>query len=162
MFAVANSALINMLMASRLLYGMGRQGVLPGFLSKVHPTRRTPYASIVFTTVIALALITFVSLDPESPVVALLGGTTSLLLLTVFALVNLSVLVLRKDRVAGEHFKAGRILPVVGAFTCLYLVLPWSSGRPAGQYEIAGVLLGIGLVLWIITWYVRQKEHANR
>jgi hypothetical protein len=24
------------------------------------------------------------------------------------------------------------------------------------------VLLGIGLVLWIITWYVRQKEQANR
>src|SRR5690606_5706997 len=47
MFAVANSALINMLMASRLLYGMSKQGVLPPFLSKVHPTRRTPYTSIV-------------------------------------------------------------------------------------------------------------------
>ncbi|MEU7834017.1 MULTISPECIES: APC family permease [unclassified Nonomuraea] len=162
MFAVANSALINMLMASRLLYGLGRQGVLPAFLSKVHPTRRTPQAAILFTTAIAGGLITFVSLDPESPVVALLGGTTSLLLLAVFALVNLSVLVLRKDRVPEKHFKAGRILPVVGTFTCLYLVLPWSSGRPAGQYQIAGVLLAIGLVLWIVTWYVRQKESVNR
>ena len=50
MFAVANSALINMLMASRLLYGMARQEVLPPFLGKVHPTRRTPVAAILFTT----------------------------------------------------------------------------------------------------------------
>ncbi len=34
MFAVANSALINMLMASRLLYGMARQRVLPPILGK--------------------------------------------------------------------------------------------------------------------------------
>ncbi|MEO3876470.1 APC family permease [Nonomuraea sp. B12E4] len=162
MFAVANSALINMLMASRLLYGMGKQGVLPSFLAKVNPTRRTPHAAIVFTTIIALGLITYVSLDPESPVVALLGGTTSLLLLAVFAAVNLSVLVLRKDQVATKHFNAGRVLPVIGAITSLYLVLPWSSGRPAGQYEIAGVLLAIGIVLWLITWYARRRENATQ
>ena len=41
MFAVANSALINMLMAGRPLYGMARQRVLPPVLGRVHPTRRT-------------------------------------------------------------------------------------------------------------------------
>ncbi|MEV4798511.1 APC family permease [Nonomuraea sp. NPDC049421] len=157
MFAVANSALINMLMASRLLYGMSKQGVLPPFLAKVHPTRRTPHASIVFTTGIALLLIAYVSLVPDSPVVALLGGTTSLLLLAVFALVNVSVLVLRREDTGVEHFKAGRVLPVVGTVTCLYLVLPWSSGRPAGQYEIAGVLLAVGLLLWGLTWWSRRR-----
>nr|WP_228473275.1 APC family permease [Streptomyces cyaneochromogenes] len=156
MFAVANSALINMLMASRLLYGMSKQGVLPPFLSKVHAGRRTPTASIVFTTCIAFGLITLLSLNPDSPVVALLGGTTSLLLLTVFAVVNLSVLVLRKDKVEVKHFRAGRMLPVVGTITCLYLVLPWSSGRPADQYRIAGVLLLIGVVLWAATWFARR------
>ena len=54
MFAVANSALINMMMASRLLYGMSRQGVLPKFLSRVHPVRRTPWAAILLTTAIAV------------------------------------------------------------------------------------------------------------
>ncbi|MGW4791773.1 APC family permease [Nonomuraea sp. NPDC004297] len=161
MFAVANSALINMLMASRLLYGMSRQGVLPSFLSKVSVTRRTPGAAIVFTTAIAIGLITFVSLDPESPVVSLLGGTTSLLLLAVFAAVNLAVLVLRKDRQEVKHFNAGRVLPVVGVITCLYLVLPWSSGRPAGQYEIAAVLLALGLVLWVVTWLARRRENTR-
>lgn len=50
MFAVANSALINMLMASRLLYGMARQGVLPAALGRVLPGRRTPWVAIIFTT----------------------------------------------------------------------------------------------------------------
>ena len=60
MFAVANSALINMLMASRLLYGLARQGVLPHVLGTVHPTRRTPWVSILFTTALAFGLIYFV------------------------------------------------------------------------------------------------------
>ncbi len=47
-FAVANTALINMLMASRLLYGMANQDVLPRALGKVlaeHAARRTPASS---------------------------------------------------------------------------------------------------------------------
>ncbi|GHG94164.1 APC family permease [Streptomyces rubradiris] len=156
MFAVGNSALINMLMASRLLYGMSRQGVLPPFLSRVHAVRRTPQAAILFTTAIAFGLIAFVSLNPDSSVVALLGGTTSLLLLTVFAAVNLSVLVLRRDKADGWHFQAGRLLPVVGMVTCVYLVLPWSSARPADQYRVAGVLLLVGVALWAITWLTRR------
>src|SRR6476659_6280845 len=61
MFAVANSALINMLMASRLVYGMAKQRVLPPVLGKVHPTRRTPWVAIAFTTALAFALIAIVS-----------------------------------------------------------------------------------------------------
>ena len=55
MFAVANSALINMLMASRLVYGMSREGVLPAALGRVHATRRTPWVAIAFTTLLAFA-----------------------------------------------------------------------------------------------------------
>ena len=156
MFAVANSALINMMMASRLLYGMANHGVVPSFLGRVHSGRRTPWASILVTTVIAVALIAYVSLDTEGSVVALLGGTTSLLLLAVFTVVNAVVLVLRRDHVDHKHFAAGRVLPVVGAVACAYLVLPWSSGRPVEQYQIAGVLLAIGVVLFGITWLVRR------
>ena len=58
MFAVANSALINMLMASRLVYGMSREHVLPPIFGKVHARRRTPYLAIAFTTLLAFALIT--------------------------------------------------------------------------------------------------------
>src|SRR3712207_8883699 len=49
-FAVANTSLINMMMASRLLYGLARQHVLPRSLGKVSPNTRAPYAGIIFST----------------------------------------------------------------------------------------------------------------
>jgi amino acid transporter len=101
MFAVANSALINMLMASRLLYGMAHENVLPKPLGKVHAGRRTPWVAIIFTTLLAFGLIYFADLEA-------LGGTTSLLLLCVFTVVNIAVLVLRKDTVEHQHFRTDR------------------------------------------------------
>ena len=148
MFAVANSALINMLMASRLLYGMSRQRVLPRFLGKVHRTRRTPWAGIVFTTVIAFGLIFFADL-------AALGGTTSLLLLCVFTIVNVAVLVLRRDPVDHDHFRAPTALPVLGAVACAYLASPL-SGRAGADYRIAAVLTVIGVGLWVVTFAVQR------
>ena len=156
MFAVANSALINMLMASRLLYGMANQAVLPKPLARVHPFRRTPWVSIIFTTLISFALISYVSLDSDSDVVSALGGTTSLLLLAVFTIVNIAVLVLRRDRIAEDHFRAPPGLPVVGAVASLYLVLPF-SGRDTIQYELAGLLLLLGLVLYGITLLLNRR-----
>lgn len=156
MFAVANSALINMLMASRLLYGMANQAVLPKPLARVHPFRRTPWVSIIFTTLISFALISYVSLDSDSDVVSALGGTTSLLLLAVFTVVNIAVLVLRRDRIAEDHFRAPPGLPVVGAVASLYLVLPF-SGRDTIQYELAGLLLLLGLVLYAITLLLNRR-----
>ena len=144
MFAVANSALINMLMASRLLYGMANERVLPKVLGKVHPSRRTPWVGIVFTTVIAFGLIWFADLTA-------LGGTTSLLLLCVFTVVNIAVLVLRRDPVEHKHFKAPTVIPVIGAIVCAYLASPL-SGRSGDDYRVGGVLLIIGVVLWLITW----------
>ncbi|MFF5077840.1 APC family permease [Actinoplanes sp. NPDC000266] len=154
MFAVANSALINMLMASRLLYGMANERVLPRILGRVHRTRRTPWVGILFTTVIAFGLIWFADL-------AALGGTTSLLLLCVFTVVNIAVLVLRRDRVDHEHFKAPTVIPVIGAVTCAYLASPL-SGRAGADYRVAGILLVIGVVLWLITYlYNRNVRHEE-
>jgi APA family basic amino acid/polyamine antiporter len=150
MFAVANSALINMLMASRLVYGMSRERVLPPALGKVHATRRTPYVAIGFTTLLAFALITFVGEVPA------LGGTTALLLLCVFTVVNIAVLVLRKDSVGHEHFRTPTFLPVVGAIACAFFAGPW-TGRDPIQYLIAGILIAIGVVLWFVTVAVNRS-----
>jgi amino acid transporter len=149
MFAVANSALINMLMASRLVYGMSRERVLPAVLGKVHASRRTPYVAIGFTTLLAFGLITFVGGVPA------LGGTTALLLLCVFTVVNVAVLVLRKDGVAHKHFVTPTVLPVLGALTCAFLAGPW-TGRDPVQYRVAGVLIGIGIVLWVVTVLINR------
>ncbi|WP_448610813.1 APC family permease [Geodermatophilus sp. URMC 60] len=153
MFAVANSALINMLMASRLVYGLSREKVLPPLLGRVHHRRRTPTTAILFTTALAFGLITFVGAVPA------LGGTTALLLLMVFTVVNVAVLVLRRDRIDADHFRTPTVLPVVGALACAYLATPW-AGRPAEQYRIAGVLLAIGVVLWGVTVLVNKRTGA--
>ncbi len=150
MFAVANSALINMLMASRLIYGMSREHVLPAVLGKVHATRRTPYIAIGFTTLLAFALIAFVGEVPA------LGGTTALLLLCVFTVVNVAVLVLRKDTVEHKHFRAPTFVPVLGALCCAFLVGPW-TGRDPQQYVIAGILIAIGVALWFVTMAVNKR-----
>jgi len=62
LFSVINSALINMLMASRLVYGMAGEQIIPRVLGSVHPTRRTPWVSILFTSAIAVVLVSFVPL----------------------------------------------------------------------------------------------------
>ncbi len=149
MFAVANSALINMLMASRLVYGMSREHVLPPVLGKVHATRRTPYVAIAFTTLLAFALIGFVGEVPA------LGGTTALLLICVFTIVNIAVLVLRRDPVEHTHFRTPTALPVLGAASCAFLAGPW-TGRDPVQYQIAGALLAIGVVLWLVTILINR------
>ncbi len=167
MFAVANSALINMLMASRLLYGMARQDVLPRTFGRVHESRRTPWVAIIFTTLLAFGLITYVVRASRSEggvtAVTLLGGTTSLLLLCVFAVVNLALLVLRRRPVAHEHFRTPVVLPVVGVATCLFLAGPWArSEEQLPQYEIAGGLLAVGVVLWALTWLVNRGVRAKK
>src|SRR5699024_7055834 len=123
-FAVANTVLINMMMASRLLYGMSKQGVLPGFLKGVLRGRRTPWAGIIFSTVLAFALVLSVRYVLAEETIAALGGTTALLLLTVFGMVNISVLVLRSDRVEVRHVRTPTALPVLGAPTSPPLVSP--------------------------------------
>ena len=138
-----------MLMASRLVYGMSREQVLPAALGRVHEKRRTPYVAIAFTTLLAFGLITFVGTVPA------LGGTTALLLLCVFTVVNVAVLVLRRDRVEHRHFRSPTILPVLGALSCAFLAGPW-TGRDPVQYRIAGVLLGIGVLLWFVTVMVNR------
>ena len=163
MFAVANSALINMLMASRLLYGLARQGVLPHVLGRVHPVRRTPWVAILFTTAIAFGLIYFVVRNSQSQAIALLGGTTALLLLCVFTVVNIALIVLRSQPVAHEHFRTPAILPWFGAASCAFLVGPWArSAAQMPQYRIAAWLIGIGVVLWALTWawnhFVRHRD----
>ncbi|MBV7377993.1 APC family permease [Maritimibacter dapengensis] len=152
MIAVGNSALINLLMASRLVYGMSQEGVLPSVLGKVHSQRKTPVTAILFTTALAAGLITFVGAVPE------LGGTTALLLLAVFTVVNIAVLVLRSDTVDHDHFRSPIAVSVAGALTCAFLVGPW-TGREPVQYLIAGVLIGIGIVLWVATRiWMRRAE----
>jgi len=140
LFAVTNTALINMLMASRLVYGMSNERIIPSVFGKVHRGRRTPWVAILFTSVLAVVLVSFLDIED-------LGSTTSLLLLVVFAVVNIAVLVLRREKVEHEHFRAPTWVPALGALLCVFFASPL-SGRPLDEYLIAGLLLLIGVVFW--------------
>ena len=149
MVAVGNTSLINLMMASRLLYGMSNERTIPRLFGVVHERRRTPWVAIVCTTAIALALASWAG-------VPILGGTTALLLLCVFAAVNLCVLVLRSRPVAHAHYRAPTICPVLGLVSCTYLALPFVRGD-LRQYVIAGVLLLIGTVLFVINVLLERR-----
>ncbi len=136
LLAVANSALINMVMASRIVYGMARQGIVASAFGKLLPNRRTPWAAIAFTTVIGIILISTGDLSD-------LADTTVMLLLMAFTLVNVSVLVLRSDRVDHDHFVAPSVLPVIGAIVCVVLVVK-SATDDAAILVRAGLILGSG------------------
>jgi APA family basic amino acid/polyamine antiporter len=82
--AVINGALIQIIMASRVLYGMARQGWLPAALATVNATTRTP----VFTSLLMCTLILIAAL--WLPLLTL-AQVTSLITLFVFAMVNLSL-----------------------------------------------------------------------
>ncbi|WP_188037655.1 APC family permease [Actinotalea sp. JY-7885] len=143
LLAVGNTALINMIMASRLVYGMAREGIVPRVLGRVHETRRTPWVAIAFTLAVALTLVSTGDL-------AGLADTTVLLLLLVFVVVNVSVLVLRRtDPGEGGHFRAATWVPVAGAVVSAVLASPL-TGRGADVYLRAGLLLAIGVVLYAV------------
>jgi amino acid transporter len=149
LFALANGALINLIMASRLVYGMSREGILPAVFGRVHPGRQTPYAAILFTAAIAAALVITGNLSD-------LADTTVLLLLLVFAVVNVCVLVLRRDDVGRDHFRAPTILPVIGAIVSLAML----TTKDGEIFLRAGILLLVGAVLWAITWYAHGRHQA--
>ncbi|MET9801507.1 APC family permease [Streptomyces sp. NPDC006368] len=150
LFAVTNSALINIMMASRLCYGMANERILPRAMGRVLAVRRTPVAGIVFVSLLAVGLVSTGEIEG-------LGDTTAFLLLCVFAVVNIAVLVLRRDRVAHKHFRTPTALPVLGALTSLILASPLAD-RDADVYIRAGVLLAIGIALWGVNKLVMRAR----
>jgi APA family basic amino acid/polyamine antiporter len=145
LFAVANGALINTIMASRVFYGMADQGVMPSILARVHSGRRTPWVSILFTTLIVMLLIATGDIAENA-------RATVLLLLFVFIVVNVSVFVLRRDRVEHQHFRTPSIFPVLGILVCLALL----TQQEGATFLRAGALLLIGLVLWGVNYLAKR------
>lgn len=146
LLALSNGALINMIMASRLLYGMSREGVLPRPFAAVHPGRRTPWVAIAFTTLVAVLLILEANLES-------LARTTVALLLIVFTIVNATVLWLRRDPVDHEHFQVPSVVPVLGVGVSIALM----TQVRAEDWGRAGVLLAIGAVLFAVNWAAVRK-----
>jgi amino acid transporter len=147
LFSLANTILINLITASRLLYGMGEERVIPGVFRTVHPRNRTPIVGILFSTLIAMALILTGDLEA-------LADTTVTLLLIAFVGVNVSVLASRRDVVDHDHFRVPSAIPVIGAIVCLGLL----TQREADIWLRAGILLLVGLALYAVNVAVTRRE----
>ena len=146
LIALANGALINMIMASRLLYGMANDGVLPRVLDRVHPGRKTPWVAIIATTALAFLLVATANLEK-------LAATTVALLVLVFITVNISVIVLRRDPVDHDHFRVPTVFPVLGVGVSIALLTQVESDA----WVRAGLLIGLGAVLWVVNEFVLRR-----
>ena len=140
-----------MIMASRLLYGMAKEDVVPAPLGTISEKRRTPWVAILFTTAVAAVLIITGDLSK-------LADTTVALLVIVFAIVNVSVLVLRRSPVDHDHFQIPSVFPVLGVGVSIALLT-----QIEGEVWVrAGVLMAIGLGLWLLNALVmRRQQPAN-
>ncbi|MDG4664539.1 APC family permease [Mycobacterium sp. 236(2023)] len=139
LIAVANGALLTMIMSSRLTFGMSEQSLLPSVFARVLPNRRTPWVAIVATTVVAMLLTLIGDLST-------LAETVVLLLLFVFLSANVSVLVLRRDRVDHDHFRVWTFVPVLGIGSCLLLL----TQQSATVWLLGAALLAVGVVLYFV------------
>ncbi|MFC7402691.1 APC family permease [Citricoccus sp. GCM10030269] len=137
--AVANGALLTGIMSSRLAYGMAKDGLLPGVLTRLLPQRRTPWVAILATTGLSVVLALTGTLE-------VLASTMVLLLLVVFVAVNAAVLMLRRDTVDRRHFRVPIVLPIAGIVSCVGLATQvegevWQLGLPL--LAVAAVLAGM-------------------
>ncbi len=150
LLALANGALINMIMASRLLYGMSEERVVPRPFGIVHPVRRTPWVAIAFTTALGVVLVSTGDLGG-------LADTTVALLVVVFAVVNVTVLVLRGDSVEHDHFSAPSVVPVVGVGISIALL----TQIEAVTFGRVGLILVLGVAIWVLNALLVRREPAG-
>lgn len=139
LMAVANTALLNFVMGSRLLYGMSQQGLVPRYLSRLHKARATPHLSIL--TVLSIILLLIFIGDIGS-----LAKATSCLLLLCFTLVNVALIVLqRKEKIPGT-FSVPAFIPFFGALVCMAML------TQARQLEltIAGGIMAVIVALYFV------------
>lgn len=120
--ATVNGVLVQMVMASRVLFGLSRQGSLPVFLGRVNPITHTP---VIATVLVVGVIVTLALIFP----IATLAGTTSLVTLAVFALCNLALWRLkRRGPTPPEAPDLPIWLPLAGAVVSL-AVLAVEIGR---------------------------------
>lgn len=113
--AMVNGALIQVIMASRVLYGLARRNLSWGGFARVHPQRKTP----VFATAAAGLLIWVLAMSGALGSLAIAASTVTLL---VFALVNAALLAVRRQGGPKPAFTAPIWVPVLGVIANLAVV----------------------------------------
>lgn len=120
LFAVINGALIQIIMASRVLYGSAVQGWMPSFFGSINLRTNTP---MVATVVVTMLIVIFALWLP----LGTLARLTSLVILIVFVMVNLALVKIKQgesDRNSGvDLYSVPFWVPITGALASAIFVL---------------------------------------
>ena len=111
--ATLNGVIVQIIMGSRVLYGLANQGSIPAVLAYVHPVTRTP---LLATAIIGAAVLVLAVLVPLRG----LAEMTSLITLTIFSLVNLALWRIKRrgDAAPPDTFIVPEWVPLVGLASC--------------------------------------------
>lgn len=147
--SVLSSGLASQTSASRLLYAMGRDGILfKRFFGFVHPRFGTPVLNIIAVGVIAL---TALLLDLDSAISLINFGA-----FTAFAFVNLSVIAyrLRRSSAPSAGSALGWIVaPAIGFLINAYL---WANLDPLAMIVgLTWTVIGVAYLLWLTKGFRR-------
>ncbi|WP_254666454.1 APC family permease [Humibacillus sp. DSM 29435] len=133
------SALTSQASVTRIMYAMGRDGVFPRALGSLHPRFRTP--------VLAIAIVSVVSLAAELISLTTLANLISFGALVAFSAVNLSVV---RHYIGKKRLRGGRavvrylVMPLVGFALTLWL---WTSLSSTALWS-GLIWFGLG-VIWL-------------
>ncbi len=116
MFAVFNGALIQIIMASRVLYGLSREGLAPGAFGDVSESRRTPVLATLLVTVVVAVLALWGTVES-------LARNTSWVILLVFIVVNLALFALKRREPDTDGFRVPLWWPLLAAFASAAFVV---------------------------------------
>ncbi|MDX1495530.1 MAG: amino acid permease, partial [Longimicrobiales bacterium] len=143
------------LASSRVAFSMGRDRWLPDPMATIHPERRTPHIAIMVTGAILLAMALTLPIEA-------VGSAASLIFLLTFALVNLSLIVLRRkepDLPRRYRVPLYPVLPILGFTLNIFLALYQFSFQPLAWYVTIGWVM-IGLILYYA--YFEKQSAAEQ
>lgn len=150
LFATANTVLISIIGASRVLYGMGDAGALPAMFARVSRTRRTPWVATLVTAGAAFALLPLKQLETVASV-------SSFATLSAFTAINVALIRLRytdpgRKRPFRVPVAAGRwpLIPTAGAAFSLLLL---------ASLETTAFLVGVPLTAALTAFFI---SYASR
>jgi APA family basic amino acid/polyamine antiporter len=146
---LSSTMVVMMLGQPRIFFSMSKDGLLPGFASKVHPKFRTPYITTMITGFVVAIAAGFTS-------ISILGELVSIGTLFAFVIVSIGIIFLRYRRPDLERpFKTPfvPVVPILSALVSLALMasLPWPT------WERLIIWMAIGIIIYFSYGYRKSK-----
>lgn len=116
LISVVNGALVQVIMASRVLYGMSRKKWLPEKIGEINPVTHTP---LIATALITILIIFFALVFP----LLSLAKITSFITLLIFMLINFALLKIKYSKRLHDGFCVPLWVPLIGAISTLLFIL---------------------------------------